>query len=252
MDAMIRCYDSEKPKQRFYIIDTEGGFNEERFKDIVRKRELEEDIINRLAYKRVASFGDQHKAVMEEIPNLIKQGYEPGLIAIDSFINWYHHRLCGIKREFMMVTAKELQGRLSIQMSKLFQLAEKYNCPIILTSWPKTTFGRRDIEARLSDTDLTRYYLHGMTIDLSMLGGKRLEFLGKVVVRVARLRLDASAAILLKHLERPTDYYTWFTITEKGIQDVPREDMREIKYITHLYEFMRKEAETLKKQIEAL
>jgi RecA/RadA recombinase len=243
MDAIINAYDPEKKNQRFFVIDTEQGFNLERFKEIIRLREFDGEILNRVIYNRVESFAGQHNAVMM-IPKVLKsEGIEPGLIAIDSFINYYHHQLCAIGRKYrkyMMVIAKELQGRLSTEINRLFQIAQRYNCPIILTSWPKSTFGRRQLEAKMSDVDLTRYYLHGMTIDLSMLGGKRLEYLSKVVIRTVRLLLHASAVILVKHLEVPTDYYTWFTITKTGVDDVRDEEMRKVRYITHLYDFMEK------------
>jgi hypothetical protein len=232
MDAIIHAYNPERNDQRFFIIDTEEGFSFWRFEDIIRRRELNGEILHRVICEKVYSFRSQHEVVISRLPQLMKEmRYEPSLIAIDSFVS----RCYGTLRLLGPKYSKKAQERLGMQINTLFEIAQRYDCPITLTSWPNTTlsflFQKKELKTEISEMDLIQYYLHGITINSSLLG---------VVIRTTKILPGVIAATLLRHAEKPTNYYTCFTITDVGISDVEDEEMRKVKPVACLHELEEK------------
>lgn len=243
MDAILNSYDPDNPQQVFLILDTESGFNLDRLEILAKQRKINLDDLlgpvdpqtkrradGRVKVCSVASSGEQHEIITKIWEKEIQtNNWQPTILAIDSFVNFYHQSLCNVPPQYMGNQARIQQGKLATETVHLLSLAQRYNSTIILISWVKSKLGRK---LKQKETDEESDIEAGFgCIEFNMIGGPRLEYMSKTLLRLYRAQKRTIAAVLLKHLNKPTDYYTWFTITNNGIEDAPEKDKNRIEPI---------------------
>ncbi len=243
MDAILNSYEKDDPKQVFLILDTESGFNPDRLEMLAKARGFDaDDLLGKIAPNTnrrvggrvkvysVTSFEEQHETILRVWEKEIQtQGWRPAVLAVDSFVNFYHQSLCNVQPQYMGNQARMLQGRLATETVHLLSLAQRHNAAIILISWVKSKLGRK---LKQKETDLESDIEAGLgCVEFNMTGGQRLEYMSKTLLRLYRSQHRTMAAILLKHLNKPTDLYTWFTISKDGIEDAPEKEKQRIERV---------------------
>jgi len=250
MDAILNSYEPDNSKQVFLILDTESGFNLDRLEILAKQRKINLDDLlgpvdpetkrrvgGRVKVCSVGSFDDQHETIKIWEKEIQKNSWQPAILAVDSFVNFYHQSLCNVPPQYMGNQARIQQGRLATETVHLLSLAQRYNSAVLLVSWVKSKLGRK-LKQKESDVESDIEAGFGC-IEFNMIGGPRLEYMSKVLLRLYRAQRRTIAAVLLKHLNKPTDYYTWFAITSDGIEDVLDKEKNRIERIEVLLDQIR-------------
>ena len=251
MDAIINAYQLNPAKNKVSIvIDAEyEGFDEGRFADIVRAREVDEEAIDRLKLIRANDFAEQHDTITLGLPDIIKkERWEPQIIAVDPFTYNYQRRLMATPPEYRLAQLGTLMSKLTSQVDTLSKLAQQYNAALILVGWPKsmimshkkkTDSGLMQLMTEEDSVRLTQYDFSGQ-LDFSLIGGKVYAFLSKVMLRLCRFSIGANTAVLLKHTRRPCNMFAWYRVSEKGVEDADIEELKGIQPLTKLGEAINK------------
>lgn len=233
MDAILNAYEPDDHRQVFLILDTESGFNRDRLATMIKARNLDDEILDRVKVYSVSAFDEQHEVTVKAWEKDIQSNrWRPAVLAVDSFVNFYHQALCNVPPAYLGSQARTLQGRLATETVHLLSLAQRYDAAVILVSWVKSKLGRRLKQKGESlEDDLEAGF---GSLEFDMIGGQRLEYMSKILLRLYRTKHKLVAALLLKHLNKPSDRYAWFRITEAGIEDAPTEDKRKIEDVEAL------------------
>jgi DNA repair protein RadB len=127
---------------RVAYIDTEKGFSAERFIQIAEEKSLEN-----LSVLEPVDFEEQETAI-EQLKTLTEQD-DIDLVVVDSLVSLYRLQANGDQ-------AKELNQRLSQQLSELSKIARRENIPILVTNQVYSSFDEEGIE--LVGRDVPRYW----------------------------------------------------------------------------------------------
>ena len=127
---------------RVAYIDTEKGFSAERFIQIAG-----EEALQQLSVLEPVDFEEQESAI-EQLKTLTEDK-EIDLVIVDSLVSLYRLQANGEK-------AKDLNQRLSQQMSELSKIARQENIPILVTNQVYSSFDEDGIE--LVGRDVPRYW----------------------------------------------------------------------------------------------
>ncbi|MFQ6085893.1 MAG: ATPase domain-containing protein [Candidatus Bathyarchaeia archaeon] len=247
--SSLNAYQEERDNQTFFYLDTETGWSEHRFAQLAKARGLDpEKVIERIPKPmQVRTIIEQRDLVVKKWSEMIdSKNYEPTLFSIDSFINFYQGRIVQTSPRYKVFEIQNMQGNLTAQTIRLQYLADTYDAPAILVSWPKSrvshAFAEREQDKMAKADEITDVEVGLGAKDFDLLGGQRLSFVGKVILRliVVNPQRHLCGAILEKHLERPTGLIAFYRLTDKGIEDVP-----EMKTMT-VEEFFRQRAKTKK------
>lgn len=241
MDAIINAYDPEV-RQCFYIIDTEDGFMIPRFLQICRSRGIDEAILDRLRVFRPATFEDQDYQI-GELPKLVKGSKEtPALFAVDSLVWHYHLKLSGVPAAYMATQSRRYIAKMAKQIEVLTQLARQYECPLLVVTWPRSELGKKI--GQLTEEDVQARIRNLLFADIEtrpeILGGRGLLYAAKLVLRVMSIAPTPTGEIvgvLSKHALKPSHYFTFYRLTDKGIEDVEDDSKRSTFFIEELSNF---------------
>lgn len=257
LQTILANIESQNSKQRFLVIDTEGGVSRQRLLSMAVSRQIPPSVVkDRVVIYRPQDLGEQQRILVAKLPSDIQvRGWQPALIAIDSLVTHYHKQVLRAPPAFMAVRAKELQGRLAIQLATLLRLAQQYDIPILVTSWTRSRVGhviRSEAPSPFHDPAASFH-----AFDYDVIGGRHLVYTAKLVLRTLKLppplnqtgtacskqkeRKGESrssegkkpvkqrqrqtlpqivqplyALLLEKHIEQPTDRIAFLYLTEQG------------------------------------
>jgi RecA/RadA recombinase len=237
MNTVLSNLDDDA-KRKALIVDTESGWSVARISKMAEARGLDpQKALEHFQIYSVTELAAQHDAVMNKFEDDIKaNGWKPVLFAVDSIAGIYHGQLLNTPIANLAGRARELQGKLSIQISRLLNLANKYETPAIIVTWIRSAAGESFDEKRQTDT--LRAFLAGETgIDVEaglgawkypLIGGQHLTYYSKVLVRLLSLESPEGdkLAILEKSIEQPSNRCLKYTIREGGFEANPTEQVR--------------------------
>ncbi|RMD46203.1 DNA repair and recombination protein RadB [Candidatus Pacearchaeota archaeon] len=179
--CMVLAVSQAKKDNKVLIIDTEGGFSVDRFKQIHggRKEEIEQALQNILILKPT-SFREQEK-IFDNLATHIKKGPVSTLI-VDSIAMLYRLELgtainSGHEEKIALVNRK-----LALQLRALNEIARKKNIPVIVTNQVYSQFSSEEAEKKIFMVggDLLKYWSKCL-LELQVRGGRR-----KIIIRKHR------------------------------------------------------------------
>jgi DNA repair protein RadB len=212
---------------KFFVVDGDGGFDHDRAEQVWRGMQLTEEDIEEirknLLYWQPTSFGEQHTIIMKEIPSIIEpstskdkkkqtaQPIYPLLLVADPLIAEYRGHVLTTPRRFKMVVVGESTGKLDREIIKLRQLAVKYGCPAIITSWPGSDVGK------MMKTEDGK---PPPAAEQNMIGGRAFGFIPKTIIELQILvkGLPLRRAVIEKHRAKPEGLSCQFRLTDRGVE----------------------------------
>ena len=184
------------------IIDTEGGFSSDRFKQIHQgtREEIERDLQNIFLLKPT-SFKEQQKAFEQMLLHVKKESIS--LIIIDSIAMLYRLELSEAIGTKESEKISKVNRKLANQLRALNEIARKQSIPIIITNQVYSTFIQNQ-----EDRDTER--------QVSMVGGDLLKYWSKCLIELKNY-YGKRKLILKKHRSLPIKELM-FEIIETGIR----------------------------------
>lgn len=131
-----------KNRDKIAYIDTEKGFSAERFIQVA-----DEESLQNVTVMEPVDFEEQEEDI-DRLKVLVKEE-DISLIVIDSLVSLYRLQVNGDR-------AKEINQRLSQQLSELSKMARTQNIPVLVTNQVYTSFDEEDLE--LVGRDVPRYW----------------------------------------------------------------------------------------------
>jgi len=237
MNTVLSNLDDDD-KRKALIVDTESGWSVARISRMAEAQGLDpQRALEHFQIYSVTELAAQHDTVMNKFEDDIKANrWKPILFAVDSIAGIYHGQLLNTPTANLAGRARELQGRLSIQITKLLHLANTHETPAIVVTWIRSAAAESFEEKRQNDT--LRAFLAGETgIDIEaglgawkypLIGGQHLTYYSKVLIRLLSLESPEGdkLAILEKSIEQPSNRCLKYTIREGGINIPPDEQVR--------------------------
>lgn len=191
-----------KKGNRIIIIDSEGGFSSERFKQIHQggKEEIEKALSNILLLNPT-SFEEQEKAFEKMLIYLKKETIS--LIIIDSIAMLYRLELGSAISSGEMEKISEVNRKLAKQLRILNEIARKQNISVIITNQVYASFVQKEEEKRIEK-------------QVSMVGGDLLKYWSKCLIELQNWH-GRKKLILRKHRSLPEKEMS-FEIINSGIR----------------------------------
>lgn len=201
----------------------------DRLRNVCAKRGVKQDDLNRVKVYLANSFGEQHKTITEVVPRDVeKNDWVPTLIIVDSLVPHYHAQLLNTPLQHLASKARELQGKLSLEVNNLVKIATGYESLLMLTSWRRSSAGRsfqekwrKDVVGGMRDSDILIDPEAGFgSREFDVIGGQHLVYMSKTVLRMVSTSLgeNIKAIILEKALSKPTMSCCLVKISEAGIE----------------------------------
>ncbi len=201
----------------------------ERLKTICFKKGVKQDALNRVKAYEASSFGEQHKIITEVVPRDVeKNDWTPILIIVDSLVPHYHAQLLNTPLQHLASKARELQGKISLEINSLVKMATGYESLLVVTSWRRSSAGRsfqekwrKDVVGGLKGSDILIDPEAGFgSREFDVIGGQHLVYMSKTVIRMVSTSLgeNIKAIILEKALSRPTMLCCLVKISEAGVE----------------------------------
>jgi len=211
------------------VLDTESGWSEVRLSglcEVMKKAGLEKS----MKIYRAGTMAEQHKIASKSIEEDIEANdWGPRIIILDSAVAHYHASLLGTPAQFLAARARELQGRLSVQINSLVRLASSYDCVLVATSWLKSSVGERLAGKRIIEAALEAKEerpvgdIEGAlgAVGYSLIGGQHMAYMAKSIVRMSgtKLRHDVKSLVLEKCVDAATSRVVFVELGEKGVSD---------------------------------
>ena len=200
---------------QFLVIDCDESFDEERFEQILVNNNIDpEPVFERIILFRPTGFGEQHKIITKEIPEIIKNGIVPKFITIDAICSHYRGAILRSPGRFKLAEIGEKTGKLDMQLNYIRGIAHKYNCPSTVVTWEGSNL---EIGETQNQKDGNK-----VASDLGTIGGRAMQFLPKVVVHLKMVTKlsPLREAVLVKHRSKPVGQTARFTLCDGGIKDV--------------------------------
>lgn len=171
--------------RKVLFIDTEGGRSVDRIKQI--SGDDFQKVLENSYFYEPNNFDDQN-FIIENLDNLIDESF--GLIVLDSAVSFY--RLAKNEEK-----SKEMNRLLSGQLTRLLEVARKYNLAVIITNQVYSSFENGSVEP---------------------IGGDILKYGSKTIIELKRNGYKRTS-ILKRHRCLPEDLKANFVITNEGIKD---------------------------------
>ena len=211
------------------VLDTESGWSEVRLSglcEVMKKAGLEKS----MKIYRAGTMAEQHKIASKSIEEDIEANdWAPRVIILDSAVAHYHASLLGTPAQFLAARARELQGRLSVQINSLVRLASSYDCVLVATSWLKSSVGERLAGKRIMEAALEAKEekpvgdIEGAlgAVGYSLIGGQHMAYMAKSIVRMSgtKLRFDVKGLVLEKCVDAATSKVVFVELGENGVSD---------------------------------
>lgn len=205
------------------------NWDADRLRTICLKKGVREDALSRVKTYSVSSLFEQHKAIIEAIPKEVdKNDWVPTLIIVDSLVPHYHAQLLNTPLQHLASTARELQGKLSLEVNTLIRIATGYESPLVITSWRRSSAGRsfqeklrKEVAESVSGNGLLTDPEAGFgSREFDVVGGQHLVYMSKVILRMVSTSLgeNVKAIILEKALAKPSMTCCLVKVSELGIE----------------------------------
>ena len=212
------------------VIDTESGWSMSRVSKIAEYAGVSKNRLEALKVYTASTLGEQHRLITKVIPSDVREyGWNLKLLIVDSLVSFYHAQLLSTPPHLLASKARELQGRLSLQINNLLRLSHGYDAPILLVSWRRSgasrSFERRmrksvleaiksgweveDIEAGLGSTTYP------------LIGGQHLTYMSKLILHLASIENNPSLKLICveKALDVPSYRGCLLKISDRGIEE---------------------------------
>jgi len=126
------------------IISTDKSVSRKRIADFIHTDDFENHPLRQhVILSEPDTLDSQHITITRQIPNYIKNArVRPKLIVIDPLTKFYYEEIMTAWKTQVLSKSREAQGKLIEEMYILEQLARKYRCPVVITSWRK----KKDID----------------------------------------------------------------------------------------------------------
>ncbi|MCI4438844.1 AAA family ATPase [archaeon] len=211
------------------VVDTEQGWSEERLRQILEKRKCARGLSYTKVYK-ATSMAEQHKIITKTIDEDIESNdWNPKVIIVDSMVAYYHSQLLEVPTTYLAAKARELQGKLSIEINSLLKIASSYDAVVLVTTWTKSgvseKIGSKEKEDLLNNAKSGKPIedIEGAfgAIGYGFIGGQHLAYMAKSIIRISSTNISniTKAVILEKALDAPTPFVSFINIGESGVQD---------------------------------
>lgn len=211
------------------VVDTEQGWSEERLRQIFEKRKCSRGLSYTKIYK-ATSMAEQHKIITKILEEDIESNdWNPKIIIVDSIVAHYHSQLLEVPITYLATKARELQGKLSIEINSLLKIASSYDAVVLITTWTKSgvseKMGLKEKEELLNNAKSGKPIedVEGAfgAIGYGFIGGQHLAYMAKSIIRISSTNIsnNTKAVILEKALDAPTPSVSFIDISESGIQD---------------------------------
>lgn len=191
-----------KKGNKVIIIDSEGGFSTDRFKQIHdgTKEEVEEALSNILLLKPT-SFEEQEKS-FETLLIHVKKG-NVSLIIVDSIAMLYRLELGSAISSGEDKKISEVNRKLARQLRILNEISRKQNIPVIVTNQVYASFTQNEEDRKIER-------------QVSMVGGDLLKYWSKCLIELQNFH-GRRKLILRKHRSLPEKELS-FEIVKSGIR----------------------------------
>ena len=211
---IIQEYGKPDENDVFIIIDTEGGFDVERFKQILHNNGIDfDEIKHNIEYYEVTEFDEQH-SLIKNLPKMLKdEGKKPLLVSVDTITSIYRGIILRTPLKNRLATIGEYTGKIDLQVSYLRRIAVKYGIPVYITTWSSS---------RVGEQLTTKDNKEPIPPEAPFIGGRLLTFMPKVI---AELRMPdrfspVRQLILWKSRDRPAGLQATFKLCDAGIEGV--------------------------------
>ncbi|MEM2929292.1 MAG: ATPase domain-containing protein [Thermoproteota archaeon] len=223
-EALKNCRD----KDVVIAVLTES-WDVDRLRTICLKKGVRDDALSRVKTYPASSLFEQHKAIIEAIPKEVdKNDWVPTLIILDSLVPHYHAQLLNTPLQHLASTARELQGKLSLEVNTLVRMATGYESLLVITSWRRSSAGRsfqeklrKEVAESVSGSGLLTDPEAGFASrEFDVVGGQHLVYMSKVILRMVSTSLgeNVKAIILEKALAKPSMTCCLVKISELGVE----------------------------------
>jgi RecA/RadA recombinase len=222
----------DEGRQVLYLDTESGGASELRLYTLASALGVSEadipSVVSRITIFKAYDLGDQHRIITEDWGEITQTG-EVGMFAVDSVAWHYHQRVMNTPSEMVGAVARELLGRLEMEIKTLLKYAEKTGASIIYTSWSaskaKKAFEehqRRELEkaARKGFVDTRDLDVVLGTYGEDYIGGRFIGYMAKVIARIWRLQGDLRFFVVEAHREKRDNIGIYMRVSEKGLHPV--------------------------------
>jgi len=209
------------------ILDTESGWSETRLSGVCESIGRP-GLDKRVKVYRAGSMAEQHKIASKTIEEDIEANdWAPKVVVLDSAVAHYHASLLGTPPGFLAAKARELQGRISVQVNSLVRLAGSYDSVLIATSWLKSSVGDRMSEKKVLQAAIEARQEKPVVdvegalgaVGYGLIGGQHMAYMAKSIIRLSgtKLRNDVKALVLEKCVDAATSRVVFVELDERGI-----------------------------------
>ncbi|MFO7872126.1 MAG: DNA repair and recombination protein RadB [Candidatus Undinarchaeales archaeon] len=181
ISTAIEC---AKLGRKVAYIDTEGGFNYVRLRQMCK----DDDLINKIVIAQPKSFEEQLKLV-KRLPKLLNTDFS--LVVLDSAVSLYRLNVNGSREDIIKFSRK-----LAKQAAWLTQLASEKKVAVIATNHVYDSFNKKGV---------------------SPVGGDTLMYWSKMILNIEKKRKNRKAS-LVKHPFMPDGKSIKFRITNSGLE----------------------------------
>lgn len=215
IDATGKLPDNSK----FFVIDTEGGFDIDRMEQILEAWGLPiDDVMRHVEHVKISDFDEQHKYVTSELPKTIKdKKIKPLLIALDTAVAIYRGIVTRTPSSYKAVTIQQYAGKIDLQLTVMRGLAEEYNCLSTVSSWEKSRMMIKTKEGTVTESEVP------------MLGGRQMGYIPKSILEFKILDRNKGwrFVYLYKHRSKPSGRWIVVKMTDRGFVDLSEEEAAE-------------------------
>jgi energy-coupling factor transporter ATP-binding protein EcfA2 len=209
------------------VLDTESGWSEARLSGICDS--LGRPGLDKMVkVYRAGTMAEQHKIASKAIEEDIEANdWTPRVVVLDSAVAHYHANLLGTPAGFLAAKARELQGRISVQVNSLVRLAGSYDSVLIATSWLKSSVGERMSEKKVLEAAIEAKKEKPVSdvegalgaVGYGLIGGQHMAYMAKSIIRLSgtKLRNDVKALVLEKCVDAATSRVVFVELDERGI-----------------------------------
>ena len=198
--------------EKFVVVDGDGGFDIDRFKQILSNNGINfDDIKDNIIYFDTTEFSEQHNVITKEIPKMIKDNnYKLLLISVDPITATYRGIVMRTDMTHRMARIGEYGGKIDLQAVSVRRLAVEYKCPAFVTTWTASKVGRAFVK---KDEEYT-------PPEMPFIGTRVLGFLPKTIaeIKVPNRYSPFRKLLLWKARGLPAGLTADFQLTNRGIE----------------------------------
>lgn len=203
--CLLVAVSQAKKGNKVILIDTEGGFSVDRFKQIAG--ENYEAIMENVIILKPTTFEEQQDAFSRLLKE-VKETKNIGVIIIDGITMLYRLELAAAKNDDRKVS--DVNSKLASQMRNLSEISRIKQIPVIVTNQVYSEFLSRE------------EYEEGKEKRVCMVGGDILKYWSKCIIELQIVQGQSKRkAILKKHRSLP-EKEMFFVITQNGIAKARR------------------------------